>query len=147
MSRRAIIRNAIVTILAVLVSFLAGWQLRGFLQLGEQAMGEFMTAYSALAYLDKGDIDSAKLILRYSAERSLLTADAIGTPKLDWDSPGVRYKWFARYSELRSKLPSKPPTVADELNPRFDEEVQEVLNRAKQHTERKKWTEELKNKQ
>ena len=90
-------------------------------------MGQFMTDFSALSYLQKGDTQSATLILRSSAERSLITAHTYGTPTLDSFRRDASSRWFAEYAKLRKKL---PPASRGPENEEFDREVDDILAEA-----------------
>ena len=68
-------------------------------------MASFMTSYSALAYLQKGDVPSAMLVLHASAEANILEADKYGDWELWVHSPSAMSKWFSGYENLRLKLP------------------------------------------
>jgi hypothetical protein len=90
-------------------------------------MTSFMSEFSALAYLQKSDTQSAMLVLRDSAERNMILAYKYGTPQLESHRLGATSKWFSEYAELRKKLPPVPrPTGGDE----FDREVDTILSQA-----------------
>jgi hypothetical protein len=108
-------------------SLAIGWVGSTVVYRGQHAMASFMTSYSALAYLQKGDVPSAMLLLRASAEASLLEADKYGDWELWAHNPNAMSKWFAGYESLRMKLPenTRGPVDAE-----FDSKLNEVLKTA-----------------
>lgn len=90
-------------------------------------MSAFMTSYSALAYLQKGDVANAMLLLRASTEANLLEADKYGDWVLWTQSPDAMSKWFAGYESLRAKLPE---STRGPVDAEFDSKLNEVLKTA-----------------
>ena len=104
-----------------------GWIGSAIVNRGQHAMAAFMTSYSALAYLQKGDVPSAMLLLRASTEATLLEANKYGDWELWAHSPDAMSKWFAGYDSLRAKLPESTRGPVDE---EFDSKLNEVLKMA-----------------
>lgn len=90
-------------------------------------MATFMSTFSALAYLEKGDARSGMLVLKDLAERSLVAAHRRGTLDLDAYRSGATNQWFSQYAALRKKLPSHPDNLLDGA---FDREVESILAEA-----------------
>jgi len=107
--------------------FAVGWIGSDVVHRGQHAMAAFMDSYVALAYLQKGDVPSAMLILRASAETNLLEADKYGDWELWAYSSDAMSNWFARYETLRAKLPESTRGPVDD---EFDRKLNEVLTTA-----------------
>ena len=115
------------SVLLAIASFAFGWWAYPLSHTGEEAMANFMSEFSALAYLQKGDMKSAMLVLRDAAERNVILAHRYGVPQLESNRPGATNKWFSEYAQLREKLPTAPhATGGDE----FDREVDAILLQA-----------------
>lgn len=110
-----------------IASFAFGWKAYILLHAGEEAMTSFMSEFSALAYLQKGDTQSAMQVLRDSAERNMILAHRYGTSQLESHRPGATSKWFSEYADLRKKLPPVPRVTGGE---EFDREVDAILTQA-----------------
>jgi hypothetical protein len=94
---------------------------------GEHAFNMFVTDYTALAYLQKGDTNGAMVVLRASAEGNILMADkyrgwrAVLQPS---DSMGAV---FSEYGAFRKKLPESSRGPEDD---EFERKLAEVLEEA-----------------
>lgn len=120
-------KSLFVPSLLVISSLVVGWTASAVVYRGQHAMASFMTSYSALAYLQKGDTPDAMLVLRASAEANILEADKYGDWELWVQSPNAMPKWFSGYESLRLKLPenTRGPVDAE-----FDSKLNEVLKAA-----------------
>lgn len=107
--------------------FTVGWVGSVVVHRGQHAMAVFMDSYSALAYLHKGDVPSAMVLLRASTEANLLEADKYGDWELWVHNQNAMSKWFAGYEILRAKLPESTRGPVDS---EFDSKLNEVLKRA-----------------
>jgi hypothetical protein len=124
-------KSLFVSSLLVICGLVIGWSASAVMYRGQHAMASFMTSYSALAYLQKGDAPSAMLVLRASAEANILEADKYGDWELWVQSPSAMSKWFSGYESLRLKLPenTRGPVDAE-----FDSKLNEVLKAAVEKT-------------
>ena len=124
-------KSLLVPSLLVISSLVVGWTASAVVYRGQHAMASFMTSYSALAYLQKGDTPDAMLVLRASAEANILEADKYGDWELWVQSPNAMPKWFAGYEGLRLKLPenTRGPVDAE-----FDAKLNKVLKTAVEKT-------------
>lgn len=109
------------------ISFVLGWTASMRVTRGEAAMAAFMTGYSSLAFLQKGDVTGAMALLRASTEGNLLEAERYGDWPLWQHDPKAMSKWFVQYGKLREKLSPNTQTPAD---PEFDQRVDEAVKRA-----------------
>lgn len=107
--------------------FMTGWVGSAGVHRGQHAMAAFMTSHSALAYLQKGDVPNAMLLLRASTEANLLEADKYGDWELWAQSSDAMSKWFASYESLRAQLPE---TTRGPVDAEFDTKLDEVLKKA-----------------
>ncbi|MEY4578063.1 MAG: hypothetical protein RL701_2766 [Pseudomonadota bacterium] len=95
-------------------------------------MAAFMTGYSALAYLQKGDVPNAMILLRASTEANLLEADKYGDWELWAHRPSAMSIWFSEYEHLRTKLPeSTRGPLDEELDIKLDEVLKTAAAKAK----------------
>jgi hypothetical protein len=117
--------------LLAICSLVIGWIASTVFYRGQHAMSSFMTSYSTLAYLQKGDVPSAMLVLRASAEANILEADKYGDWELWVQSPNAMSKWFSGYESLRLKLPENTRGPVDS---EFDSKLNEVLKAAVEKT-------------
>ena len=105
----------------------AGWIGGTVVHRGQAGMAAFMTSYSALAYLQKGDVPSAMVQLRASTEANLLEAEKYGDLELWAHRPDAMLKWFASYDSLRAKLPE---STRGPVDAEFDSKLNDVLKTA-----------------
>lgn len=113
--------------LLAICCLIVGWTASTVVYRGQYAMASFMTNYTVLAYLQKGDVPGAMLVLRASAESTLLEADKYGDLALWIQSPHAMSKWFSGYESLRSKLPEN---TRGPMDAEFDGKLNEVLKKA-----------------
>ncbi len=90
-------------------------------------MAVFVDSYTALAYLNTGDVASSMLVLRASTEANLLEADKYGDWQLWVHNSHAMSKWFSGYERLRANLPE---TTRGPVDAEFDRRLDEVLKKA-----------------
>jgi hypothetical protein len=76
---------------------------------GEHALSNFMDGLAVLSYLEKGNLDGARSILRSSLDGDLISMFRYGTPSFDahYAASGrdPKSKMLAEYGEIRNKYP------------------------------------------
>jgi len=121
-----------VLLLAVLsvICFAMGWVGSTFTHRGQQAHGcVHGPDFSALAYLQKGEVPSACWLLFEGSSRNQTWSrrTSMATGNCGPHRPDAAVKWFAAYDRLRSKLPegTRGPVDGD-----FDTKLNAVLQAA-----------------
>lgn len=106
-------------------------------EVGERAFGNFMQGLSALSYLEKGNVDDARHILRITLDSDLVTISRFGTPWFDAYSaeknPGAKARWLAQYDNIRKKYPPLDYSDGGAMN----REVDQILDHARTSTEKR----------
>jgi hypothetical protein len=88
--------------------FAAGYYVsstRSQVELGDRALSNFIDELAALTYLEKGDVDGVRHMLRVSLDGNLLAAYRYGTPVLDSRRPDAKRKLVLQYNDIRKKYP------------------------------------------
>jgi len=80
--------------------------MRAEVEIGHRALGTLMDELSALGYLEKGDLDGVRHMLRISLDSQVITVHRFGTPEFDKGMPDARKKWFLNYEAIRKKYPA-----------------------------------------
>ena len=76
---------------------------------GERALNSFTDGLAALSYLEKGNVDEARSVLRISLDGQLLTMFRYGTRKFDAynvnSGRDPKSKYLNTYDEIRKRYP------------------------------------------
>jgi hypothetical protein len=121
---------ATVGIMTHVLAFAAGYYLssaRARAEVGQRALNTLMDELSALAYLDKGEVDRSRNMLVISLDSHLLDLDRFGTAEFDEHMPGSRNKWILQYQKIREKYPLPDYSDGGAMNA----EVSRVFNAAR----------------